>query len=180
MVFASHIFLLFLAVVLLLYWQVAKQGAGAAKAFLIVASLVFYGSWKIEYLPLLLGSLVTNYALALAIQARRGTPAATAVYAAGVVFNIVLLGYFKYTGFVLGQWNGMTAWPVPVPEIVLPIGLSFFTFQQIGFLTDMKNGQVGKLTFWNFMLMVVVFPHLVAGPIVSQRDMLPQLAARTD
>lgn len=180
MVFASHLFLLFLAVVLLLYWQVAKQGAGAAKAFLIVASLVFYGSWKIEYLPLLIGSLLTNYALALGIQARRGTAAAGWLYALGVVLNIALLGYFKYTGFILGQWNALTAWPVPVPEIVLPIGLSFFTFQQIGFLTDMKNGQVENLRFWNFVLMVVVFPHLVAGPIVSQRDMLPQLAARTD
>ncbi|MCC6918747.1 MAG: MBOAT family protein [Alphaproteobacteria bacterium] len=180
MVFASHIFLLFLAVTLLFYWQVAKRGAGAAKAFLIVASLVFYGSWKAAYLPLLIGSLLVNYAFALGIQARRGSPGAGWLYAVGVVFNVALLGYFKYTGFLLGQWNALTSWPVPIPEIVLPIGLSFFTFQQIGFLTDMRQGRVGDLRFWNFVLMVVVFPHLVAGPIVSQRDMLPQLATRRD
>ncbi|MEI8146014.1 MAG: MBOAT family O-acyltransferase, partial [Alphaproteobacteria bacterium] len=180
MVFASHLFLAFLGVTLLLYWQVAKGGAGAAKAFLIAASIVFYASWMLEFLPLLLVSILINYSLAIGIRHYRGKLFGTVLYTLGCLGNVGLLGYFKYTAFILGQWNALFSPPIPIPEIILPIGISFFTFQQIGFLTDMRQGKVEHLTFWHYVFMVVIFPHLIAGPIVSQRDMLPQLAARTD
>ncbi|MDE2457872.1 MAG: MBOAT family protein [Rhodospirillales bacterium] len=126
--------------------------------WLLGCSLVFYGWWKPPLLALLLGSIGVNYALA-------GLARRKAWLVAGLVFNLGLLGWFKYAGMF------------GVPGIVLPLGISFFTFQQIMFLVDTYRDQTKPPPFLDYACFIAFFPHLIAGPIVRPSHILPQLAA---
>ncbi len=180
MVFASHTFLAFLAIVLLVYWLVGRSDERLGKPLLIAASFVFYGYWIPAYLLILAVSIGFNHLIARAILSGRWPNAGWWLTALGVALNLGLIGYYKYAAFVVESLNWSFDTGFDVPDIVLPIGISFFTFQQISLLVDAWRGRVAELRFWDHVLFVSFFPQLIAGPIVRQHDMLPQLAARRD
>ena len=175
MIFNSYLFLFgFLPVVLAGTFLLARIGAGVAQIWIILASLVFYAAWNAAYLPLLLGSIVCNHAVG-AGMIRTGSPAQrTWMLRGAVAGNLLLLGYYKYTGFFLDNLNAVTGADFSWPALILPLGISFYTFQQLTLLADIAAGRVEECRFRDFLLFVVFFPHLIAGPIVHHRDMMPQ------
>lgn len=181
MVFASHPFLVFLTLLLLAYWLAGRYDASLGKPLLILASFVFYGFWIPAYLLLLIVSILFNHLIARMLIARSPDwPRRRLLTALGVSLNLALIGFYKYAGFIVESLNWGFDTGFQVPEIILPIGISFFTFQQISLLVDAHKGRVEQLRFWDHVLFIAFFPQLIAGPIVRQHDMLPQLAVRRD
>ncbi len=188
MLFNSYIFLfLFLPLCLAGCYLLEKKGWGtAAKVWLIVFSLWFYGYFTPQYLVIMGGSILVNFGfnrLLLYLQRKasgqKGKEAGAvrrAVLVSGVAANLGLLFYFKYYDFFIGNLNQMFDTSFTLRHIVLPLGISFFTFQQIGFLVDTYRGEVGSCPFVDYALFVSFFPQLVAGPIVSHEEMLLQFA----
>ncbi|MCP5368225.1 MAG: MBOAT family protein [Hyphomicrobiales bacterium] len=178
MLFNSHVFVLaFLPAVLVGFFIVGARGQrAAAVAWLVVASLFFYGWWDPAYLALMGASIFFNYFTGLAIARARAPGRRRALLVAGIAVNLGLLGYFKYTHFVLGQANALLGTDFHAGAIVLPLAISFFTFQQIAYLADTHGGQTLEHDFLNYCLFVTFFPQLIAGPIVHHREMLPQFA----
>lgn len=174
MLFNSYPFLFgFLPVVLFGYFFLArKRRTRAASVFLVLASLVFYAWWDARYLPLLLGSIAFNYAMGRRIEQTRSKR----WLALGVGVNFLLLGYFKYAGFFVATGNALFGVARPVPEIVLPLGISFFTFTQTAYLVDAYRGETQRYAPLTYALFVTVFPHLIAGPILYHKDMIPQFS----
>jgi len=180
MVFASHSFLGFLLILLLAYWLAGRHNERWGKAILIAASFVFYGFWIPAYLVLLVISILFNHAIARAVMAGPEQRMRRALTAVGIVLNLALIGFYKYAAFLVESLNWTLQTGFEVPDIILPIGISFFTFQQISLLVDAHKGRVQQLRFWDHVLFIAFFPQLIAGPIVRQHDMLPQLAARRE
>ncbi|NDY42413.1 MBOAT family protein [Dissulfurirhabdus thermomarina] len=185
MLFNSYEYIfLFLPVVVAVYFALNRRRLVAAgKAWLVLASLFFYSYWNIRYLPLLLLSILVNYAVgtALATTRRQRAPwealvPPRLVLAAGICFNVGLLGYFKYTDFFLDNLNRALGLHLPLPHIALPLAISFFTFQQIAFLVDSYRGETAEYDFLDYCLFVSFFPQLIAGPIVHHGEMMPQFS----
>jgi D-alanyl-lipoteichoic acid acyltransferase DltB (MBOAT superfamily) len=171
MLFNSALFLtVFLPVTLLGFWMLGRLGRQPAIAWLAAASVVFYASWNPAHALILLGSTFVNWLLGRRLAAR---PSA-ALLAASVAGNLLLLGWFKYTGFVVQTVNDATGAGWAVPHIALPLALSFFTFQQIAYLCDSNDGVATEPSLLNYTLFVTFFPHLVAGPITHHKEMVPQ------
>ncbi|MBT4522316.1 MAG: MBOAT family protein [Halieaceae bacterium] len=149
-----------------------------AKAYLVIASLFFYSWWKIDYLPLLLGSIFFNFFLGSAIGKLSADAAGRkrALTGIGVGANLSLLAYFKYADFFINNLNLVLASPVQALNLVLPLAISFFTFQQIAFLVDSYRGVAKEYDFLNYALFVSFFPQLIAGPIVHHKEMMPQFS----
>jgi alginate O-acetyltransferase complex protein AlgI len=176
MLFNSHAFLFgFLPVVLLAYFAAARRGREYGNLVLAAASLFFYAWWDVRYLPLLLASIMGNYACALRIRAAQGAMRRRWLVAA-LAGNLALLGWYKYAGFFAASVAQATGWQLPALQIVLPIGISFFTFTQIAFLVDTARGQVSESRFLHYLLFVTYFPHLIAGPVLHHGEMMPQFA----
>lgn len=141
-------------------------------AWLVLMSLIFYGYWDYHYVALLIFSILTNF-----WTGRKIFHSATRKkfwLIAGIIFNLSLLFYFKYTGFFLNNINNLFGANLFVPEIILPLGISFFTFTQTAFLVDTYRGEVEEYSFGNYCLFVTIFPHLLAGPILYHKDIIPQ------
>lgn len=180
MLFNSYIYiLLFLPLTFGGYYLLNGYGmARAALGWLVAASVFFYGWWNPAYVPLILASLVVNYALGVRLSGRRaalglrGRP----LLAAGIAANVLLLCYYKYTDFFIGNVNAALGLSLPLQHIVLPLALSFFTFQQIAYLVDSHRGLTREYDFLNYALFVTFFPQLIAGPIVHHSEMMPQYA----
>jgi D-alanyl-lipoteichoic acid acyltransferase DltB (MBOAT superfamily) len=178
MLFNSYEFLfLFLPITLLVYFLIGKRGHEAAIAWLVLASLFFYGWWNPVYLLLLVASLAVNFVfgelLSRAFAARK--PRLSGLWLAlGVALNLGLLAYFKYANFAVSSINALTGSSLFMETIVLPLAISFFTFQQIAYLVDAYKGITQEYKFSHYALFVTFFPQLIAGPIVHHRDMLPQ------
>jgi D-alanyl-lipoteichoic acid acyltransferase DltB (MBOAT superfamily) len=175
MLFNSIEFLFFfLPIVCLVY---AFLGAGgrqrAAVGWLVGASLVFYGWWSPKYVALIVCSVLFNRAFSLALD-RVGGRLRRPVLVAGVAANLGLLGYFKYANFFVENLNSVTGLSFSIGQIALPLGISFFTFQQIAFLVDVYRGKAREYDFLHYCLFVTFFPQLIAGPIVHHGEMLPQ------
>jgi D-alanyl-lipoteichoic acid acyltransferase DltB (MBOAT superfamily) len=162
----------FLPLCLLLYFLTAKASRGLANAVLAVMSLFFYAWWDWHNLMILLASILFNFAIGW--QLRRRPEKWLLVI--GIVANLVLLASFKYANFALSNWTGLTGRAFAPMQIVLPLGISFFTFTQIAFLVDAWQGLAGELNFSRYCLFVTFFPHLIAGPIVHHRELMPQFA----
>jgi alginate O-acetyltransferase complex protein AlgI len=180
MVFASHSFLGFLFILLLGYWLAGRHDERWGKAILIAASFVFYGFWIPAYLVLLITSILFNHAIARAVLAGPEQRIRRALTVLGIVLNLALIAFYKYAAFLVESLNWTLDTGFDVPDIILPIGISFFTFQQISLLVDAHKGRVQQIRFWDHVLFIAFFPQLIAGPIVRQHDMLPQLTARRD
>ncbi|KIL97738.1 putative poly(beta-D-mannuronate) O-acetylase [Paramagnetospirillum magnetotacticum MS-1] len=178
MLFNSYIFLFaYLPVVWAGFFVLGRRSPPVAAAWLAVASVVFYGWWNWAFVPLLLVSAAFNYGMGLVIvrsdQARRGI-----VLGLGVGVNLALLGYFKYAGFLVGNADALFGTTWTIPDIVLPIGISFFTFTQIAFLVDCRRGLAREVHAVHYLLFVSYFPHLIAGPVIHHADLMPQFALR--
>ncbi len=176
MLFNSYEFLFgFLPVALIVYFALARgTSALAAIGFLTAASLFFYGWWNPVYVALLAGSVLFNYFIGRALLARRGKP----ILWLGIAGDLVLLGTFKYAGFFTANLNDIAGFALPMPHIVLPLGISFFTFTQIAYLVDVYHGQAREYRFFNYALFVTFFPHLLAGPVLHHAEVMPQFARR--
>ena len=172
----------FLPATLAIYYFLTKSGfRTAALYFLAFASLVFYAMWSYVYAGLLCVSLAINYAIGLMIQRsldRGGARRANLWMAAGVSFNICTLLYFKYTNFFIDNINVAFGASFFVAHVVLPLGISFYTFQKIALLVDLSRGVVRLRDFGRFALFVLFFPQLIAGPIVHFKEIAPQFARR--
>jgi alginate O-acetyltransferase complex protein AlgI len=172
MLFSSYKFIfIFLPIVMLVFAGSRLHSARAAVVVLAVASLYFYAAWRHAYVFLLLGSIVLNFFLGLlAGQHDRRR----AMVITGVILNLLLLGYFKYAAFLAENFNLLAGTNLKFDKIILPIGISFFTFQQIAYLVDVKRSVPVERNPVNFTLFVTFFPHLIAGPLVHHGEMIPQ------
>jgi len=137
---------------------------------------VFYCWWKIEYLPLILGSILFNYTLGvqLAKQTEFNRFSRKSILLFGIIVNIVLLGFYKYTDFVVDNLNDVIDANIPLLDLTLPLAISFFTFQQIAYLVDSYRGETKDPDFLHYAVFVTFFPQLIAGPIVHHKEMMPQ------
>jgi len=180
MLFNSYGFIfLFLPITFAAFYATSKR-AGLAATVLVAASLFFYGWWDWRYLALLLGSIVVNFysgrAIARAHEAgEAGRKRSILTFA--IVFDLAVLGFFKYADFFLGSLSGLGLIRPTALHIILPLGVSFFTFTQIAFLVDAARGEAREYSFKLYSLFVTFFPHLIAGPILHHKEMMPQFAA---
>jgi alginate O-acetyltransferase complex protein AlgI len=177
-----HFLFVFLPLTLAAYVTAQRLGgARAVLATLVLASLIFYGAWKPLYLPLLAGMAVFTFLIARRITAarRRGAiRACRALLAVGVTVDLLVLAYFKYADFVIGTANLALRTDVPFQHIILPLGISFFTFQKVAYLVDTSRGEVEDHDFLEYCFFVMFFPQLIAGPIVHHHEIFSQLRGR--
>ena len=178
MLFNSYPFIfLFLPVVLLGYFALGRIGNLAPVIWLALASLVFYSVSNWQFVLLLLASVAFNYLIGLVLITRRlGALPRLAVLAAGVTGDLLVLAYFKYAGFLAANLNALFSTDLTL-NILLPVGISFYTFTQIAFLVDAYRGKVAHYALPHYALFVTYFPHLIAGPILHHKDMIPQFEA---
>lgn len=186
MLFNSYIFIfLFLPLCLLGFYILENRQATLAKVWLTCFSLWFYGYFNFSYLLIMVSSIILNYGIhRLIIQARknentdRGKKISKTIMITGVTANLLLLFYFKYFDFFLENVNSIFGSSIPLKHILLPLGISFFTFQQISFVADSYRGELKEegVSFVDYALFISFFPQLIAGPIVVHEEMLPQFA----
>ena len=166
-----------------LTWAAARAareagGMRLALAAISIASLAFYAMWDIRYLPILLASIGMNFWLGrriLRALARRDDRLAGQWLAAGVTFNLPVLGFFKYSWFIASNIAWLVGAPAPFAPIVLPLAISFVTFQKIAYLVDCRRGIVLRHDALNYLFFVTFFPQLIAGPIVHHRTLIAQV-----
>lgn len=180
MFFTSNSFIfLFLPISLIGYYGIGRLHTRASAAWLGVVSIVYYGWFNPIYVPLLFGSLTFNYATSAVMDRFVTKPATqTAVLAVGILANLFLLFFYKYLFPILGFFHSSGLIAVDFGTIALPIGISFFTFTQIAFLVDHKQGLATERNIINYIVFVTFFPHMVAGPILHHKEMMPQFASR--
>jgi D-alanyl-lipoteichoic acid acyltransferase DltB (MBOAT superfamily) len=175
MLFNSYEYLVyFLPLALAAYFLLGRRAVWAV-GWLVACSLFFYGWWNPKYLPLILASIGFNFAIGRALH--RGSRHAKALLASGISANLLLLGVFKYADFAVRNTADLTGLPLALPHIVLPLGISFFTFTQIAYLVDVHRGRAKEPSLLNYALFVSFFPHLLAGPILHHSEMMPQFAS---
>lgn len=170
-------FLVFLPLALLGYFLLSKYSLRLSIIFLLLASIAFYSYWDIAYLPLLLLSVCCNFSIGRVVSTRqeagRKREAKRWLWA-GLAFNLSLLVFFKYFDFLISIVANLTGAPFQPLGITLPIGISFFTFTQIAYLVDCHAGKVKDYQPESYGLFVTYFPHLIAGPILHHKEMMPQ------
>ena len=181
----AYIFL-FLPLVIAGYFFLSRHRmVTAGKAWLVLASLFFYGYWNPSYLLLIILSMLVNFAVGSALQrthvegAKRLTGtnkrySRKSILITGILFNLGLLAYFKYADFFITNVNRVVGSNFALLELLLPLAISFFTFQQIAYLADCYQVETQEYDFLNYCLFVTFFPQLIAGPIVHHREMMPQ------
>lgn len=183
MLFNSPVYIfLFLPIVIALYFLLNKTRMTViGKAWLVLASLFFYGYWNPKYLLLIIGSMLVNFAVGNVLHRRRDSgsvhhclPTRRGILVGGISFNLALLGCLKYVDFVLGNLNFALGTSILLLDLALPLGISFFTFQQIAYLVDCYKEDTKEYDFLNYCLFVSFFPQLIASPIVHHREMMPQ------
>jgi D-alanyl-lipoteichoic acid acyltransferase DltB (MBOAT superfamily) len=185
MLFNSHVFIfLFLPVTLLIYFVLGKRSTRMAAAWLTIASLFFYGWWNPAYIFLLVISILFNYLIGTALvreNARDWYPKRRkkTLLIIGITINLLILGYYKYSNFFLSVVSESLSIEWTITNIILPLGISFFTFTQITFLVDAFRGEVKENNLIYYSLFVTYFPHLIAGPILYHKEMMPQFGRQS-
>ena len=177
MLFNSYIFIFaFLPPVLAGFYVLGARSREAALSWLIAASLLFYAWWRPLNILLIAPSILINYGIACYLKriGHSNPVRAQVVLIGGVVFNLCFLGYFKYIAFGEQTLNDLFDAGLPLTQVILPLGISFITFQKIAFLVDVHAGRIERFTFREYALFVLFFPQLIAGPIVHYREMMPQ------
>lgn len=179
MLFSSDVFMFaFLPVAVLGYYLLGLTGRRPAALWLVVASFFFYGWWNPAYIALLLASITFNYLCGLAIVTGAASPRRqTAVLVFAIVADLAALCYYKYLFPFLDFLHGLGV-AGPVSQVVLPLGISFFTFTQIGYLIDCRQGMAKERGVIEYFLFATFFPHLIAGPILHHSEIMPQFARR--
>lgn len=178
MLFNSYPFIFgFLPAALVGFFLISKFGRAYGASFLALASLFFYGYWNYMYVGLLLASIISNFYLGMKLSHYSSTSKidrGSLLLKVGVAANLGLLGYYKYYDFFVGAVNESIGTIFPMQHIVLPLGISFFTFTQIAFLVDAHQGKVREHSLIHYTLFVTYFPHLIAGPVLHHKEMMPQ------
>ena len=179
MLFNSYAFIFFfLPLTFFVYFYLNKKRlTEASKAFLVFASLFFYSWWNIVYLPLILISMLFNYTLGRELSQynqKSRTYSAKKILSVGIIFNLALLGYFKYSDFFILNINRVIGSDISLLHLALPLAISFYTFQQIAYLVDSYRSETKEYDFLNYAVFVTFFPQLIAGPIVHHAEMMPQ------
>ena len=181
MLFNSYEFLFAFFPISLAVYFLCKRFAGRLEYLaLLVLSLFFYAWWNVYFLPLLLLSITVNYIFGTIIASQVGNGrqrAAGWLMAAAVALNLGVLGVFKYAYFAVTNLNTALGTDFTLGSIILPLGISFFTFEQISFLVDVRRGQTRPSLYVHYALFVSFFPRLVAGPIIRYNEIAPQFAA---
>ena len=184
MLFNSYGFIfLYLPIVLLVFFWLERIGHAYSAAWLAAASIFFYGYWNPAYVGLLLISVICNYTFGMWIAKAHGQGSiakAKRLLVTAITADLLLLGYYKYANFFLANLDSATGSHLSLGEIILPLGISFFTFTQIAFLVDTWQGKVKEYSFIHYTLFVTYFPHLIAGPILHHAEMMPQFSLRTN
>lgn len=180
MLFNSYGFLLvFLPLTWSIYFLLNKYTSfESGKFFLLLASIVFYGWWSPVYVLLLLFTILFNFIVGRQLSFNKTPLSRKALLVFGVTVNLSLLGYYKYCNFFIDNANHLLNSSFRVQDIILPLGISFITFQTIAFLVDCYKGQTKEYSLVNYSLFVTFFPQLIAGPIVHHGEMLPQFAQK--
>lgn len=172
------------------FWFNHHRLITAGKVWLVTASLFFYAYWDIKYLPLILASIFLNFVIGTWLarthekfrpEGKKSRPGLNRrnVLAVGIAINLLTLGYYKYTDFLLSNVNAILfGTGYYFPDIALPLAISFFTFTQIIYLVDSYRGETAEYDLLNYSLFVTFFPHLIAGPIVHHRQIMPQFSSR--
>lgn len=177
MLFNSYEFILvYLPVTIIVFYLLGRyQNKQWAVGWLVLISFAFYGYWDVRYVPLLFCSICFNYMVGKYLEKHTNRKTWLAF---GIIVNILLLGYFKYTDFFLGTVNELVGESLfDLPHIVLPLGISFFTFTQTAYLVDAYRGEARNRSFLTYCEFVTIFPHLIAGPIINHKKMIPQFVA---
>ena len=176
MVFSSLVFLcIFLPAVFLSYTLVPSKRV--KNGILIVTSLLFYAYGEPVYVFLMIGSTIVNYFFGLLVE--KGKKGRRLKLGVAVFLNLLLLGVFKYAGMAAETVNQLIGAGIPVPQIVLPVGISFFTFQAMSYVIDVYRGQVdAQRSYWKVLLYISFFPQLIAGPIVKYYDIALEIENR--
>ena len=178
MLFNSYSFIfVFLPIVLGGFFLFGRLTPRLAIVWLFLASLFFYGWWNPLYLPVLLTSIFVNFHLGQAISRRAGLPMGKKLLYVAVIANLLLLAFYKYFNFFLDSINIVSGAQFPLIEVVLPIGISFYTFTQIAFLVDSYRSQAKEYSATHYGLFISFFPQLIAGPILHHGQMMPQFAS---
>ena len=181
MLFSSIIFIFyFLPITMLVYYLIPKEQTGKRNIVLLVASLFFYSWGEPVYLFLMLYSAFFNYFMAIQIhneQKYGGTGRRNLLFT--VVVYLLILGFFKYFGFLMDTITSITGWHIHYTSLALPIGISFYTFQAMSYVFDVYKGKVApQYSLLKFSLYLSFFPQLIAGPIVKYRDVELQIDNR--
>ena len=180
MLFNSYIFIfLFLPITLIIYYDLNRMKVTiVSRLFLVFASLFFYSWWNIAYLPVILFSIFFNYTVSLYLVKKENVLKIDrkSILIFGIVINVLLLAYFKYSDFFIENINLITHESIPLLHLALPLAISFFTFQQIAYLVDSYRGKIEEYGFLNYANFVTFFPQLIAGPIVHHSKIMSQFA----
>jgi alginate O-acetyltransferase complex protein AlgI len=181
MLFNSYSFIFVFLPVTLAVFYIFHTGGNRhfALGSLALASLVFYGWWSLQALALLIVLMATNYIIVCCLLRIPGSKCRLRqiIAAGGIGGNLIVLGYFKYANFFLENWAAINGSDISYVAIILPLGLSFFTFQKIALIADAYHRRVSDLSPLGYLLFVSFFPQLIAGPIVHHRDVMPQFAS---
>ena len=181
MLFNSYEFIFFfLPFTFFVYFYLNKKHlVEASKAFLVFASLFFYAWWNIAYLPLILVSMLFNYTLGRELASHKKNKrgySSKKLLTTGIVFNLGLLGYYKYMDFFILNIDRVFHADIALWHLALPLAISFYTFQQIAYLVDSYREETKEYDFLNYAVFVTFFPQLIAGPIVHHAEMMPQFS----
>ncbi len=178
MLFNSYEFIfLYLPIVMLVFFQLGRVNKSYASAWLAFASIFFYGYWNPAYVGLLIGSITYNYVFGMWISnasIQHDGKRRKQLLIMALVIDLALLGYYKYANFFIDSVNTAADTHWSLNTIILPLGISFFTFTQIAFLVDTYQGKVKECNFIHYLLFVTYFPHLIAGPVLHHKEMMPQ------
>lgn len=178
---SSEYLLVFLPVSLVVFfWLNSRRKTGGARLWLLAASFLFYAWWSRDYLWLLLISIALNFGAGVALTRLRTSNTRRARYllTAAVIANFSALCYYKYAHFIVTNTEALVGADFGLSNVVLPLAISFFTFTQVAYLIDSYRGQVHEPNLLNYALFVMFFPHLIAGPILHHREMMPQFGQR--
>ena len=179
MLFNSYVFMLaFLPLTLLGYFLLGRlpERIPANKLFLVLASFVFYGYNNPRYVPIIALSILVNYALSQGMLAARRKSIRLPLMLLGLALNLGVLFYFKYHDFFFENLNGAFGLSLRLNRVALPLGISFFTFQQLSYVIDSYRRTVPRYNILDYALFVTFFPQLIAGPIVLHSEVVPQFA----
>src|SRR2546429_4557418 len=179
MLFDSPAYFLFLIPVVLLYWRLNQR---AQNIFLLLASYFFYGWWDWRFLALMIGSTTMDFLIAQRITPSRTDANRKKWLIFSLVLNFGILGVFKNFDFFTGSFSsvletlGIHHIPLPLIRVILPPGISFYTFQEVGYIVDVYKGRLEPAkSFLDYGLFISLFPHLIAGPIQRPGHLLPQV-----
>ena len=184
MIFSTYEFIfLFLPVTFFVYFILNRFDLNSiAKIWLIICSLYFYAQGSPDFFVFFLGSIVGNYIIGSTMARMEGNQKAQKklLLLIGLAGNIGLLGYYKYTDFFIENYNLLTGSSYALKHIVLPIGISFFTFQLIAFLVDSYRGETKQYDIINYLLFITFFPQLIVGPIIHHGEIVPQFESKAN